>query len=224
MAISQGNIPVGSPAKGVRERLLDVAEELFSERGFDGTSVRDLARAAGCNIASVNYYYGGKEKLYEEVWRRHLALLRDTQMASIDKVTADSGGNPPLEEILRAFAYAFIGPLVDQSGGRRMIRLMDRELVDPHLPSGMFREEVMKPTLIKMRQALAKAYPGLDESKVPLVVFSLVGQLIHAIRIRPMLRWADDETLGVFDTAKLVDHIVAFSAAGIRACVKGKVE
>jgi hypothetical protein len=75
-----------------------------------------------------------------------------------------------------------------------------------------------------MRQALAKACPGLDESKVPLVVFSLVGQLIHAIRIRPMLRWADDETLGVFDTAKLVDHIVAFSAAGIRACVKGKVE
>ena len=224
MVISQENIPVGSPAKGVRERLLDVAEELFSERGFDGASVRDLAGAAGCNIASVNYYYGGKERLYEEVWRRHLALLRDTRMASIDKVMADSGGNPPLEELLRSFAYAFIGPLVDQSGGRRLIRLMARELVDPHLPSDMFGEDVIKPTLIKMQQALAKACPGLDESKVPLVVFSLVGQLIHTIRIKPILRWADDEALAVFDVARLVDHIVAFSAAGIRACVKGKVE
>ncbi|MHC4540242.1 MAG: TetR family transcriptional regulator [Planctomycetota bacterium] len=102
MAVSQRSSPVGSPAKGVRDRLLDVAEKLFSERGFDGTSVRDLAGAAGCNVASVNYYFGGKEKLYEEVWRRHLLLLRDSRAASIDKVMAESGGNPSLEELLHS--------------------------------------------------------------------------------------------------------------------------
>lgn len=221
MPTSQDNIPVANPAKGVRERLLEVAEELFSEHGFEGTSVRELAGAAGCNIASINYYFGGKEKLYEEVWRHHLALLRDTRMASIDKVMADSAGNPSLEELLRSFAYAFIGPLVDQSGGRRLIRLMARELIDPHLPSEMFGEDVIKPTLIRMQHALAKACPGLDESKVPLVVFSLIGQLIHTIRIKPILRWTDDEALAVFDPAKLIDHIVAFSAAGIRAYSEG---
>lgn len=223
MAISQGNTPVGSPARGVRERLLDAAEELFSERGFDGTSVRDLAGAAGCNVASINYYYGGKDKLYEEVWRRHLSLLRDTRMASIDKCLADSGGNPSLEELLRSFAHAFVGPLVDQSG-RHLIRLMARELVESHLPSGMFGEEVIKPTLSKMQHALAQACPGLDASQVPLVVFSLVGQLIHTIRIKPILRWADEEALAAFDPAKLVDHIVAFSAAGIRAYAQGRSE
>ncbi|MHC4352523.1 MAG: TetR family transcriptional regulator, partial [Planctomycetota bacterium] len=59
MAISQQNSAVDSSAKGVRGRLLDSAEQLFAERGFDGTSIRDLAAAAGCNIASVNYYFGG---------------------------------------------------------------------------------------------------------------------------------------------------------------------
>ncbi len=224
MVISQENSTISSPAKGVRDRLLDAAEELFSERGFDGTSIRDLARAAGCNIASVNYYFGGKENLYEEVWRRHLLSLRDTRIASIDKVMSETGGKPSLEELLRSFAYAFVGPLVDQRAGRRLIRLMAREMTDPHLSSNMFGEEVIKPTLVMMQKALGKVCPSLDESKVPLVVFSLVGQLIHTIRIKPILRWTDDEALAMYDPAELIDHIVAFSAAGIRAYAEGKIE
>lgn len=224
MAVSHKSSPVGNPAKGVRDRLLDAAEELFSERGFDGTSVRELAVAAGCNVASVNYYFGGKEKLYEEVWRRHMLLLRDSRAASIDKVMAETGGAPSLEALLHSFAYAFIGPLVDNSGGRRIIRLMAREMIDPHLSSDMFGEEVIKPTLILMQEALSKACPGLDESKVPLVVFSLVGQLIHTIRIRAMLQWTDDKAFAMFEPAQVIDHIVAFSAAGIRAYAQEKSE
>ena len=41
------------------------AEKLFVEKGFDGTSVRDLSREAEVNLAMVNYYFGGKEKLLE---------------------------------------------------------------------------------------------------------------------------------------------------------------
>jgi hypothetical protein len=55
-------------------------------------------------------------------------------------------------------------------------------------------------------------------------VFSLVGQLIHTIRIKPILQWTDDEALAMFDPAKLIDHIVAFSAAGIRAYAERKTE
>jgi AcrR family transcriptional regulator len=224
MAISQRNGPVRNPAKGVRDRLLDAAEGLFSERGFDGTSVRELAVAAGCNLASVNYYFGGKEKLYEEVWRRHMLLLRDSRVASIDKVMSKSDNGPSLEALLRSFAYAFIGPLVDKSGGRRIIRLMAREMIDPHLSSDMFGEEVIRPTLMMMQKALGKACPGLDESKVPLVVFSLVGQLIQTIRIRAMLQWTDDKAFDMFEPAEVIDHIVAFSAAGIRAYAQEKTE
>jgi AcrR family transcriptional regulator len=224
MAISQRNGPIHNPAKGARDRLLDAAEGLFSERGFDGTSVRELAVAAGCNVASVNYYFGGKENLYEEVWRRHLLLLRDSRVASIDKVMAESSGKPSLEALLRSFAYAFIGPLVGKSGNRRIIRLMAREMIDPHLSSDMFGEEVIRPTLTMMQEALRKACPGLDESKVPLVVFSLVGQLIQTIRIRAMLQWTDEKTFARFEPAEVIDHIVTFSAAGIRAYAQEKSE
>ncbi|MHC4119564.1 MAG: CerR family C-terminal domain-containing protein [Planctomycetota bacterium] len=224
MAISQENSAVGSSAKGVRDRLLSAAEELFAERGFDGTSVRDLAAAAGCNIASVNYYFGGKEKLYVEIWRRHLLLLRDTRLASIEKVMADSGGEPGLEDLLRSFAHSFIGPLVEEKGGPRLIKLMVREMIDPHLPASMFGDDVIKPTLFAMQQALSKACPDLPEAKVPLVLFSLIGQLIHTIRVKTMLNSMDDEVLAMFEPVKVIDHIVAFSAAGIKAYAGGEAK
>ncbi len=50
-----------------REHILTVAEELFGEKGFDGTSVRDIANGAGVNLAMISYYFGSKEKLLESL-------------------------------------------------------------------------------------------------------------------------------------------------------------
>src|SRR4030042_5621910 len=97
--------------KGVQERLLDAAEELFCEHGFKGTSIRDIAASAGCNIASVNYYFGGKNNLYIEVWRRHLIPMRDTRIASIEKVMSQNQDRIKLEDLLRSFADTFVGSM-----------------------------------------------------------------------------------------------------------------
>jgi len=102
MDMPQDSTTVATTADPVPERLLDVAEHLFADRGFDGTSIRELATAAGCNIASVNYYFGSKQKLYEEVFRRHLIPMRDGRIGSISKVMAQSSGKPELEDLLRA--------------------------------------------------------------------------------------------------------------------------
>ena len=48
-----------------REHILTSAEKLFAEKGFDGTSVRDIAQLAGVNLAMISYYFGSKEKLLE---------------------------------------------------------------------------------------------------------------------------------------------------------------
>jgi len=200
----------------VRERLLETAAESFAEKGFDGTSVRDITAGANCNVASVNYYFGGKENLYTEVWRHHLLLLRDSQIAGIEKVMSKQD-LPRLEDLLESFAETFIGSLVDENRSSRLLKLMMREMLDNRLPADMFANEVVKPTLGAMEKALLRTCPGLDGSQVALIVFSIVGQLIHAVRVRTMFgQNAGAELLG-FDLAETVDHIVKFSAAGIRA-------
>src|SRR3954447_13260831 len=50
-----------------KDHILAVAEELFGEKGFDGTSVRDIAQQAGVNLAMISYYFGSKEKLLESL-------------------------------------------------------------------------------------------------------------------------------------------------------------
>ena len=50
-----------------KEHIINHAVELFAEKGFEGTSIRDLAAKAGVNVAMVNYYFGSKEKLFENM-------------------------------------------------------------------------------------------------------------------------------------------------------------
>jgi AcrR family transcriptional regulator len=209
--------------KSVQNRLLNAAEELFCERGFEGTTVRELATAAGCNIASVNYYFGGKENLYIELWRGHLERMRETRLESIQQVVSQPEGFS-LEQLLSAFAHSFMGPLVDQPKAHRLIKLMTREMIDERLPANMFIDEVITPTMKAMTPALLKACPNLEPSKVPLVIFSIAGQLVHLVRIHTMFDNKDQAKVPGLDMSQAVEHIVRFSAAGIRAYAEGKTE
>jgi AcrR family transcriptional regulator len=224
MAISGEKQGISGSGKPVQDRLLDAAEQLFSEHGFDGASVRDIAATAGCNIAAVNYYFGSKDKLYTEVWRRQLVQMRDARLQAIEQVMSESNGKPSLEDLLKSFANAFIGPFVDESRSRWLMRLMAREMVDQHVHVNVFVEEVIKPTMSAMGEALLKACPGLDESKIWLLIVFLAGQLIHVVHIKAMFDQTEMAEMPAFDLTDAVDNVVKFSAAGIRSYAEGKTE
>lgn len=220
---SQDNKHNAGQHKSVQDRLLDMAERLFCEHGFKGTSIRDIASLAGCNIASVNYYFGSKEKLYEEVWRRHLIPMRDARIESINKVMSQAEATPDLEDLLRSFAYTFVGSIVEASGASELSKLIAREYIDSHLPTSMFINEVIMPTINAMHDALVNTCPDLDESKILLVVFSLVGQLVHLVNVKTFFEHgADDFDLPALDPNEVVEHIVKFSAAGISSYIVKK--
>ena len=220
MAITPDNNADTVASKRVQDRLLDAAEELFCAHGFDATSIRDIAASAHCNIASVNYYFGGKDKLYAEVWRRHLQLMRDTRIASIDKVMSQDQAKPRLEDLLRSYANAFIEPMVGQSSGRRFIKLMAREMIDRHLSQNLFFEEMIIPVMTALQKALVRICPALDESEAQLAILSIVGQLMNIVHATTMFEQVDNPQLPKLDLTEAVNHIVKFSAAGIRAMIK----
>ena len=224
MAVLQDTSTNSGSDKGVQDRLLDAAEELFCEHGFEGTSIRDIAATADCNIASVNYYFGGKENLYVAVWRRHLHLMRQARVASIEKVMFQQDDEPSLEELLTSYANTFVEPLVDKKTGGRFIRLMAREMVDKHLPQNIFLEEMIIPVMTALRQALMRICPGLTEVNAQLTILSLVGQLVHTICALTMIEQSNEPIIPKFELAEVVRHIVRFSAAGIRAYTEGKTE
>ena len=71
-----------------RSLLLEKAEQLFAESGFEGTSVRNLASAAGVNVAMISYYFGSKEKLFEALVEYRTSFLRE-KTSSLNSTAAD---------------------------------------------------------------------------------------------------------------------------------------
>ena len=220
MTITKQDAQGAAAERSVQDRLAEAAEELFCRRGYNETSVRDIAAVAGCNVASVNYYFGGKDNLYVEVWRHRLAFMRESRLTSIAKVMSASS-KPHLEDLLRSYATSFIEPLIDGSAHCRFINLMAREMIDPHLPQDMYFKEMVAPVLEALSQALRKICPWLDESNVSLVIFSIIGQLLmHTVCVRSMFETGSHPELSRMDLDGIVAHVVEFSAAGIRGYVK----
>jgi hypothetical protein len=99
------------------------------------------------------------------------------------------------------------------------MNLMAREMIDQRVSVNLFVDEVVKPTLGAIRGALLKACPGLEESRIPLLIVFLAGQLMHVVHIKAMFEQTETEEIPAFDLNESVEHIVKFSAAGIRAYV-----
>ena len=203
-----------------RERVLDAAERLFAERGFRATSVRRITERAECNVAAVNYHFGGKELLYREVFHRRLTALRERRIDAIQSAMERAGEGANLDLLLRVFTSGFVEPLLRESTGRLWVRLMAWELVDRQLPREMFEAEMMAPVQQALTAALARVCPGLGAADAELCVHSLVGQLVHIVHLHRRLGADGDEAEESPPLQELVRHTVRFSAAGIRALAK----
>jgi AcrR family transcriptional regulator len=79
-----------------QRRIMEAAEELFAEKGFDGTSVRDIAEEAGVNLAMISYYFGSKDKLMESLFKYRGEsiklqlenMIENKELSSLQKVYA----------------------------------------------------------------------------------------------------------------------------------------
>src|SRR5262245_37668932 len=108
-----------------RERIIDAAGELFAERGFDATTVRDICQAAEANIAAVNYYFGDKQRLYiEAVVRAHRWRMDRVKLPEWDSDTRP-------EKKLEGFIQTFIRRVRTGPDDTWHTRLIMREIANP---------------------------------------------------------------------------------------------
>src|SRR5512143_118352 len=100
-----------------KDRILDAAERLFAEHGFDATSLRMITAEAGVNLAAVNYHFRSKDALIEAVFSRCIRPLNRERLRLLAAVEEASGGAPPrLEDVIRAFVTPVIRARQDNRG------------------------------------------------------------------------------------------------------------
>ena len=119
-------IPLGdsrSPA-ATKERILDAAETLFAQHGFGGTSLRQVTSRADVNIAAVNYHFGSKENLVNEVFRRRMDEMSVERLKALKQAVQAHPGE--LEPVLAAFVEPALAMAQDRHGGGAFIRVIAR--------------------------------------------------------------------------------------------------
>src|SRR5689334_14150154 len=115
-----------------KTRILDAAESLFVEHGFEATSLRQLTSAAGVNLAAVNYHFGSKEELFQSVLTRRLDPMNQERIDLLERLERESNGKAiGVEKILSAMLIPALRLARDERrGGKDFLRLLGRAYAD----------------------------------------------------------------------------------------------
>jgi AcrR family transcriptional regulator len=128
-----------------RQALLDHATDVFAENGFDRAPVREITRRASVNQAAINYHFGGKEALYQEVLRLAVAALSDASLLDEEKI-----GRVPRDEAVRLFIRQQVTPLFKHNDIGRYLRIFNWETL---APTAVYRDFIASEKLPLLDQA-----------------------------------------------------------------------
>lgn len=151
--------PPPADDRATDERLLDTAERLFAEHGFDGVGMRALAEEAGVNLGATTYHYGSKEKLYVETFMRRFQPTQAKRLALLRAAEAAAGARPPaVEAIVESMLRP---PLLTVLEFPHFPALLARNLFMPPAFMRAVLERELGPHIGPFVAALARALPHL---------------------------------------------------------------
>jgi len=193
---------------GTKQKILDTAERLFGERGYDGTSLRHIIAEAGVNLAAVHYHFGSKQELLDEVVLRKAGPVNEARLALLDRIEAEAGRRPPaVEKVLEAF----LGPMVESAERNpQFVRLMGRMHAEGLIP-GILRKH-FQPAASRFLAALRRALPGLSEQEFLWRMHFMIGAMAHT-----MCRSPEFPGAAAGDVRSRIARLVVFLSAGFRA-------
>ena len=203
---------IADDAPDAKQRLLDAAEEVFADSGYDGASVREICKRAGVNIAGVNYHFGDKERLYiEAVKRAHSCSMKGMPVENLAPP-----GTPPKQK-LELFIRGMVASTHTPARPSAM-KLMMREMADPSKAAGVVVDEFIRPLAFHLRAILRELLPHLDEPHLLMTGFSVIAQCLYYRQNRPVSELIfGKEHLEALTADMVADHVVRFSLAAVAA-------
>jgi AcrR family transcriptional regulator len=198
------------PAK---ERILNAAERLFAEHGFEATSLRMITAEAKVNLAAVNYHFHSKDELIAAVFSRRIGPINDRRLELLAAAQDAVGGGPvPLEDVIRSFVSPVISSRTEVNG-RDIGKLLGRTYSDPSESARRSFFELMRQVARPFTEAFRRALPEMPQVELLWRIHFAVGVMAHTLAGTHHLRAIS--TFGPLRVEAVTDCIVAFVAAGI---------
>jgi len=195
-----------------KQRILGAAEALFARHGFAGASLRQVTSAANVNLAAVNYHFGSKENLINEVFRRRLDDLNAQRLQALRKALdqPDSG----LEAVLGAFVRPALALSDDAHGGTAFVRVLARAYAEHNEQLRKFLHDNYGPTLKQFAAAFGSLLPHLDKQELYWRLDIISGALTYAMADFGMIKRRGTTEQQHRELSS--SHLIKFAAAGLR--------
>lgn len=193
-----------------RELILNAAGRIFAKNGFHATTVRQITREAGVNVAAVNYHFRDKQELY-------VSVLKRAHQAAANTAEADYADTP--RQQLRTFIRTFLAYLLDPKRPEWQGSLIAREMAQPTQALDRLVVESIAPVKRRIigivRELLG---PDVPETWLNLSCASIIGQCLYYVHCREMISRLFPKGNGLpRDIETLSDHVFEFSLGGLNA-------
>jgi AcrR family transcriptional regulator len=202
---------------GTRNKILDAAEHLFTHRGYNGTSVRDVTVRAGASLGVFGHHVGSKEELFRQVIERRSARHVAEVLACLE--TIDGAGVSNIGAIIRAyFATSTEWFMRGDEGHRNYVMLVARSMSLPYYDS--FLEplgRIYDPVVTRLYTLVQKTYPDAAAERLHWAIYFLQAIYIHLVT---QSRIVDRQSGGLCHSADLdeaLDELTPFLVAAFNA-------
>ncbi len=207
----------GAQAADTRSRLLQAAELLFIERGYEALSLRQVTARAGANLAAVNYHFGSKDAMLKELLSHRLDRLNEERLRLLD--ACEAGDNVP--DCVAILGVLFVPALQlgrDPAGGPAFLRLLGRVYSDA---SPFIRDHLQqhyRPIFGRFFEAFARALPQLPRSELGLRLHFALKSLSGVLAADDMGELVAELSMGQeISDAELLARLVALVSPALTA-------
>ena len=202
---------MATTAFSTKDRILGAAEELFAQHGFAGTSLRQVTSRADVNIAAVNYHFGSKENLVNEVFRRRMDEMSAQRIARLEAAMAD--GACDLEAVLGAFVEPALAMAQDRHGGGAFIRVIARAYAEKNDSLRKFLSDQYGHVPRAFARAIARCLPDLLKDQLYWRLDFLSGALTYAMADFGMIKRPSGSTESAH-RERAARELIRFAVAG----------
>lgn len=204
---------VAKSPSGTAERILDAAEKLFADFGFDGVSLRQITREAGVELALANYHFGPKLELFRAVVRRRAEALNAERFVLLENLPA----NAAIEQVLHAFTAPFLER--SQRGGpgwKNYARVIAQIANSPRWTPDILAVE-FDPVARVFLTRMQKIFPHTREENLHWCFYFLLGAMTITFAETGRVDSLSGGRFKATDLDAIHARMVPFLAAGFRA-------
>jgi len=206
------------PQSEAKRRLLDSAELLFAEHGFETVSVRDITQHAKANVAAINYHFGTREGLIALVVARYLTPVNEERLTRLETLERKwSGKAVPVEEVIDALVRPLVGVVRKSELSERLFcMLLGRifAMQGASLPAAI--EEQARHLSERFTRVLGKSLVAVSPEEVVWRSHFVVGAMIHMLVHQDLPQRPGNGAAGAPTLEARLARFIRFASAGMR--------